>query len=421
MMKLLRIAFRNLGRSRARTALSIGAIGVSVMMVLLLKGSVDGILNSMEDGTIRLSAGHVRLIDQEYKTRERLLSLQYLVDGYELDYSEVGYQPMLKDLGALDGVAHVAPRVRFGAMVSHGEDLRNVVVVAGEPQTEAELMRVDRYLVEGRYVEEGTREAAMGRRLLQRLGMNVGDRFTLVFSTSLGALRGYTFSVVGAFESGMAYLDDGHVFIPLDVAQTALDLGAAATEVLIFATDSSETPALLAQVEDLLKAEGADQRYTAIPWYTHNEMMEYLQVADRIYGFIYIAVLLLSSFVVVNTFVMIVNERRREIGMLSALGLRPGQIRTLFLLEGGICGLIGSLIGTTLGGVLVWFLSQVGIELAGAESMGAEIMYPTTLYPMFSSSVISFAFIGGLLVTVAAVYLPARQAARLKPTEALRT
>lgn len=421
MINLLRVAFRNLGRSRSRTMLSLGAIAAGVLVVLVLKGTVDGILTTIEDGTIRLNAGHVRLIDRDYETRERLLSLQYPVDGYETGGSPGGYQPILADLGALEGVEHVAPRIRFGAMVSHGDDLRSVVVVAGEPEVETELMRADRHIAEGRYVAAGAREAAMGRRLLQRLGMEVGDRFTLVFSTAWGALRGYTFTVVGALESGLVYLDDGHVFIPIDVAQGALEMGLAATEVLIFATDASQAPALQQRVDHLLETEGAGQRYMTIPWYAHNELIGYLQMARSIYNGIYIAVLLLASFVVVNTFVMIVNERRREIGMLSALGLRPGEIRTLFLMEGSLCGLLGSLVGTIAGAALVWTLAQVGIELPGAESMGAEIMYPTTLYPVFDAGVIVYAFLGGLVVTMAAVYLPARQAARLRPTEALRS
>lgn len=420
-MELLRIAFRNLGRSRPRTALSVGAIAAAVLAVLVLKGTIDGVLETMEDGTIRFSAGHVRIIDRDYEARERLLSLQYPVDGYEPEYTEAGYGPMLDDFRSLDDVALVAPRVRFGAMVSHGDNLRSVVVVGGDPQTEAELTRVDRYLAEGRYVTPGAREAAIGRRLLHRLGLDVGDRFTLVFSTSLGALRGYTFTVVGAFESGLAYLDDGYVFIPIDVAQDVLDLGLAATEVLLFADDSSGTSALHARVEELLEERDTHERYRVIPWYAHNEMMEALQLGRRVYDFIYLAMLLLASFVVINTFVMIVNERRREIGMLSALGLRPGRIRTLFLLEGAICGILGSLLGTIAGAAVVWTLSQVGIPMPGAEAMSADIMFPATLYPVFNPGVLVYAFVGGLLITVSAVYVPARQAARLKPTEALRS
>lgn len=415
-MQLLGIAFRNLKRAPARTALSIVAVGAAVIAVLLLKGTLDGMLSTMEGSTIRFTAGHVRVIDREYARRERLLSLQYPVDGF--DGSGVG--PMVAALRALPEVVEVAPRLRFGGMVSRDDHLRHVLVVGGEPEVEAQLLGADRYLAEGRFYGAGRREAVLGRRLLHRLGMEVGDRFTLVFISAFGALRGYSFDVVGAFESSLAYLDDGTVFIPLDVAQEATDLGDGVTEIAVLARGAGQTGALLASVEGLLAREGVAGRYQAIPWTTHNELIQLLQMARYIYDGIYYLMLVLASFVIINTFLMIVHERRREIGLLSALGLRPGKIRLLFLLEGGLCGLFGSLAGVLVGAPLLWLLSSTGIAIPGVESLDAELMYPSTIYPLFAAGTVRFAFVGGIVVTLLATYLPARQAAALRPTEALR-
>lgn len=413
---MLRVAWRNLGRARARTALSVASIAAAVMVVVLLKGVVDGILGTMEDSTIRLSSGHVRVIDQEYRRRERLLSLQYPVDGFDGE----GYQAMVDSLTRIEGVALVAPRLRFAGLISREDELRSTLVVAGDPGAERELLRVDRYLAEGRFLEPGAREAVMGRRLLQRLDMQVGDRFTLVFSTALGALRGYTLTVVGAFESGLTYLDDGAVFIPLDVAQAALDMGPAVTEVLLMGGQPGDARRLKAEVDAVLAREGAADRYLAVPWYEHNEITGFLETGRRIYDGIYIGLLVLASFVVVNTYTMIVNERRREIGMLSALGMRPGQVRALFLLEGALSGLLGSVLGAAVGALVLAVLARTGLPMPGVEALGEDFMYPTVLYPAFSAGVVAYAVVGGIAVTVAAVYLPAAFAARLRPVEALR-
>lgn len=415
-MNLLRIALRNLGRSPARTALSILAVAASVTVVLSMKGLIDGILDTMEESTVRFLSGHVRVIDREYEARERLLSLQYPVDGFAGE----GYTALVDSVAALDGVTVVAPRIRFGGMISRDDELQGVMVVAGEPELERSLLRVERHLAEGRFVQAGAREAVLGRRLLNRLGLSVGDRFTMVFSTSFGALRGYTFTVVGAFESSLSYLNDGTVFIPLDVAQAALDMDGAVTEVLVFAASPGDTPSIHEAVTDLLAGRGADQRYRAVPWFEHSEFMQFLHVGRRIYDVIYIGLLFLASVVVINTFVMIVNERRQEIGMLGALGLRPAQIRTLFLLEGGLCGLFGSLAGAVFGALLVAGLSRTGIAMPGIELLDAELMYPAVLYPVFDAEVVLYAFIGGIVVTLIAVFFPASHAARLRPTEALR-
>lgn len=416
-MQLWRIALRNLGRSPARTALSIAAVAASVVIVVLMKGMVAGVLDSMEESTIRLSAGHVRVIDREYEVRERLMSLQYPVDGV----SGEGYRSLSAAFEEIVQVAEIAPRIRFGGMVSVDEDLRSVAVTAGDPVVEAQLMRVERNLGEGRFFRAGEREAVLGRRLLNRLNLSVGDRFTLVFNTALGGLRGYTLTVVGAFESGLTYLDDGTVFIPLDVAQQALDLGPAVTEILLMAREKRDVPEMASAVVGALDRLGVDERYTVIPWYDHSEMMAYLQVGKRVYDLIYLAILFLASFVVINTFVMIVNERRREIGMLGALGLRPRQINALFLLEGGLCGVFGSLVGTIIGTAALALLSQIGIYIPGVETVDAELMYPTRIFPILSAEVVVYALVAGIAVTFAAAYLPARQAARMPPTDALRS
>ena len=260
-------------------------------------------------------------------------------------------------------------------MISVDDELRNVLVIGGEPDVEARILRADRYVGEGRFLRKGQREAVLGRRLLNRLHLNVGDRVTIVFMSATSALRGYTFDIVGAFESGLTYLDDGTVFIPLDVAQQAVDLEGAATEVLVMAPRAKDADVLLEEVEALLQREGAEGDYTALPWYTFSEIIEWLQVGRIIYDFIAFIVFLLAGFVIINTFLMIVHERRREIGLLGALGLRPGHIRLLFLWEGGLCGLFGGAIGIVVGAPLLWYLSVAGISIPGVEAMrsGAHV------------------------------------------------
>ena len=174
-------------------------------------------------------------------------------------------------------------------------------------------------------------------------------------------------------------------------------------------------------VEGVLKARGADARYIAKPWYEHSEMIRTFQVGKTAYNFVYFFILFLASFVVINTMLMIVNERRREIGMLGALGLRPGQIRRLFLLEGGVMGVMGSAIGASMGAMALKALARVGIPIPGMSALDKVFMMPSKFYPRFSSDVIAFAFVAGIAVTLAAVSWPSAQAARIEPTEALRT
>lgn len=405
-MELIKLAFRNLGRNRTRTALSLIAVALGVMVVIMTKAVIDGSLSAFLDNTIRLTSGHIRIIHKDYRIKERLLSLNYPVEDYE---------KMVKDIGAIDNVTHVVPRVRFGAMASAGDETIGVMIAGVEPGVEERLVGFSKHIKRGRFIEEGKREVIMGYRTLTKLGLEVGDRLTLVFNTSTGSMKGYTFNIVGSIESGLNYLDDGSLFIPLDVAQGMIELEGAVTELIVMTRSKERVPGTLKNVKEIFEDD-----YIAIPWYEHSAMIETVRISQFSYNFIYFFILFLASLAVINTMMMVINERKREIGMLSALGLKPREILGLFLWEGGFIGGLGSAMGVLAGSLIVLVLGQVGIPLPDMSGLDKAIMLTPRLYPEFSLEVVLFAFFAGLVITLISVYGPAKRAANMEPTRALR-
>ena len=139
------------------------------------------------------------------------------------------------------------------------------------------------------------------------------------------------------------------------------------------------------------------------------------------YNGIYVFLILLACIVVINTMLMIVQERTREIGTMAALGLERKGILQLFLLEGGIMGIVGSLIGALLGGGLTGYLARVGLDFtADLEGVSAEVLFDTIIYPESSLSNTIFAFVLGVIIVTLSCLAPARRAANLEPTVAMR-
>ena len=418
-MYLFKMAWRNLGRNPGRTVLSLLAVIAGVSAILLTRGYVDGIVDNMLNSSINLNSGHVRLIRPEYEVKERLLSL-----GYPLGEQGKPYSRLIGEIRRQPGVEQAAGRIRFGLLLVAGEDRQEAVMGLGiEPEAEDRATHLSRYLRgrgEGRLPRMGRQEIVLGGRLLSKLGLRVGDKVNAVFSTSFGSFKIATFAVVGRLESGLRYLDESLAYLPLDTAMNLLDLEDAVTEIVVFGRDVGQTGALQRTLQSYLKVSGL--KIKAVPWYQFNEMIAYVNKAKGIYLLIYLLIAFLASFVVFNTLMMVVAERTREIGMLTALGLAPGQTKQLFLWEGANVAVLGSLIGAALGGVGNWLLSRIGFDLTKMmNAFGKELLMPSVVYSKFNLFDILFSFVLGVAVTMVACYLPARRAALLKPTEALRT
>ena len=417
-MKFLwNLANKNLSRSRARTIVSIIAIAIAVIMVVFMRGLISGLLTTTFENHIHYIAGHIRIINQEYQDKEHLMSLKYTVNGFNGE----GYKNMTERLRQIDGVEQVVPRLKFGAMISLEDDLLAMQGWGVAPEEEAKFTEIDQMITEGRMVKNGEREIVMGAGLLNEIGQQVGGKVTFLYTTAFDSLQASTFQVVGKLESNLDMLNDNLFYLPLDQAQDILELPGEVTELLVITPHYQEADSVLPNIEEWLAARDSFGKYTLQLWNRDYDMIELFSFATVIYNFIYVFILVLACFVLVNTLIMIVNERKREIGMMSALGLKAREILYLFAMEGVIIGFWGSAIGVIVGGIITKVFSVVGLNYEEAmEGMSSEFLFEPVFYTTFSLENLIFPFILGIVVVTVSCIIPARMAARLEPNEALR-
>jgi putative ABC transport system permease protein len=216
-------------------------------------------------------------------------------------------------------------------------------------------------------------------------------------------------------------INDSIFYLPLDQAQRILEMPDQVTELLIITPDYNKTSLILPALNELFAKEDKTGKYSLQVWNKDYELIELYEMALNVYNFIYIFIIILASFVLINTLIMIVNERTREIGMMTALGLKSREILYLFTIEGAIIGILGSSIGTVLGGILTKIFSIVGIDYSAAmEGMSADLMLESIYHTVFSLENLVFCFVLGVIVVTIACIIPARMAARLEPSKALR-
>ena len=411
------LSLKNLFRNKLRSSVSIIAIAISVCVVVMLRGLIMGMIDSMVSLELQYSSGHIKVIDKEYESKERLLSLQHPVDGFNGE----GAGKMEQELTDIQGVERVLSRLKFGAAATVDGEMVSMMAMGVQPEDEIAFTNVENNITNGRMVEMGKTEIALGTRLLVKINKNVGDSVTILFTDSFGSFRGYTFNIVGEIESGLKLLDEKVMYLPLDTAQNILDMPGMATELLLVTENYRDVKSYLPNVRKVFDENGASEEYLVQPWQEVNPMISMLTVAKHIYNIIYVMLIFLACFVVINTMVMIIKERTKEIGMMTALGLKSRDILYMFIMEGTVMGVFGSLLGVILGGIGNKILSEVGLNYAAALSdMDAEFLFKPIIYPVFTYENLIFSFILGVIITAIACIIPARRAAELEPTDALR-
>jgi putative ABC transport system permease protein len=418
-MKFLwNLAKKNLSRSRIRTSVSIIAIAFAIFAVVFVRGLINGMLESFFENHIYYKAGHIRVIDEEYKLKERLMSLNYTLDGF----NSKGYSEMSEKIKLVEGVEQVVPRLKFCALVSLEDELVGMMGWGVDPLEEIKFTGIDKNITEGRMIQEGNKEIVMGAGLLEKIGREVGEKVTILYTTPFGSFKGSTFQIVGKYQSDIQVMSDKIFFLPLGQAQRILEMPGEVTELLLITSNHHEAASVLPGLNELFSREGESGKYLLQLWNKDYELIELFDIAIKMYNFIYIFIIVLACFVLVNTLIMIINERTREIGMMSALGLKSREILYLFTMEGAIIGILGSATGTVFGGILTKVFSVVGIDYSAAlEGMDSTDFLMSPIYhTVFSLENLVFCFTLGVIVVTIACIIPARKAAKLEPTEALR-
>ena len=414
MRYILKMAFRNIGRNKRRTFLSAFAIGIAVMMVLIMRGYIGGIIDSMFDSIIKIETGHIKIVHPKYHEKSDMMPLEYVVDGFDGE----GYKELLPVIQSVNGVNTVVPRIKLGVLLSFNGKSSPALGIGIDPEKEIKVLGFDKIMTDGKYLnpDENDRSIIIGKELASKLDIKVNDKLTIVTRTAYDSLRGMTFGVKGIFQYGITGMDSKIFYIPIGSASRLLEMGNGVSELVIMVDNPENTKKAVEEIK--LKLQG---NYVVIPWDDQSGYLGAMKSALPIYNIIFAALLILASSVIINTTIMVIYERIREIGTIGALGMRGNQITLLFTLEAAIVSAIGSFMGVLVGGGIDFYFSKVGINLRALSGGSMDIPTTDIIYPRFSLSLVLWSFIFGVAVATAVAYIPARRSARIEPVEALKS
>jgi len=405
-----RLAWRNVWRNPRRTALTVAATVFAVVLVVFFVALAAGLHEKMIEDTVRVHSGHVTIMGRGY------LENRTLEQFVRLD------EPLENTLQRTPGIRGWAPRVIGFGLLSKEIATEGVGVLGIDVRREATVTTFAERVRMGTFLSaNGRHEIVLGERLAENLGAHLGDEL-LLYSVAYSLETAYDlFSVTGVIKLPEPALDRSVAVISLSDAQEFFVYGDRVTEVAILADDADSAPALAATLQHDLDRLGAGAEV-----HTWNEVIPELQqfifLDDAGMYILLVILVVVVGFGILNTILMAVLERRRELGVVLALGLPPGAMFRLVYLESMFLAGIGLLLGLAVGIPLVLYFVAHPVHLAGAaagamEVWGIEPVMTWKLKPLHPIGS-TITILG--VAAVAALY-PALKASRARPVEALRT
>ena len=397
------LAWRNLWRNHRRTIVMVSAISVGVWAMIFMTAMMRGMVNDMVREGIRSLPGQVQAHHPDFRDDPSVNNLLSLTD------SEIS------DAFSSTDIERWASRVNVPAVISSERESRGVTLFGVDPVQERSIEAIGNDIVEGRGLESpNDTGVVIGRKLAEKLETRVGKRIVLMSQDPGNEIADRGYRVVGLYKSQLATNEEAMVFAGKATVQKMLRIDDHVSEVAVAGDDYRNVDALLAEVESILGANAE-----VLPWQELNDYIgSMLSVMDGFVLVFMIVIFLALSFGLVNTLVMAVFERIREIGLMLALGMRPSSILGQIVVESVFLLIIGLAIGNALAFATMIALRD-GIDISsvaeGMEMFGAA----SILYPEMERNDIVLANVVVLTLGFLASLSPAWRASRYDPIEAI--
>ncbi|MES0491617.1 MAG: FtsX-like permease family protein [Leptospirales bacterium] len=399
---ILKFAFRNIFRNKKRTIVSALSVFFGALFVGLAYGYVNGMMDMMLSSFVRYQTGHVRVTTEEFIGREKFMPVDELVPGSN---------NLIQDIEKVEGVESVEKRIKFGILLF--KDNAPVPVLGVAVDIDNNKLNLREKVIEGSLDEPGI---YISNRLAEKLDKKLGDDLLIATQTSMGGLNGLKLPIKAIIETKVIDYDERFLYLPMKEAERLLKLGGNATEILVYGNTDEEATKEVKEKISLMLQDGVTAK-------TYIEQMGglygYIDTAKMIYLVIEFAILFLACIVIINTMLMAIFERMREIGTMKALGFSEKQLFRMFTTEGALIGVIGGIPGVIIGWLLIYVLSITGIDLGDAmKGVGYPMEY--ILYPHVNPTDLIAVIFLALIVPILASMLPSRYIKRYLPADALR-
>ena len=410
----IKIAYRNIFRNIRRSILCMIAVSMSVFIMILLSGFMEGMIDAINIDIVSFESAHINMSSKKFEKYKLFLPTQY-----PLEIDDQPLDKIINEIESIKGVKKAFPRIQTIASVSNSI-VKNAVIWGFNMEDELKYnyfnqrtKNKNNCLKEGRLPDKGKNECIIGYELAKKMKVGIGDKITLKVISSEYSDKFLIPKIVGIFDFDYSEYDKNYIIISFEKLQKLLTLHNKTEQIFIYLDNINKTNV----ITDILKEKYETYKVQINRW-QDNYWIILMEQMNIMMIIIYIVFIIVASFLIINTIIMIITERMKEIGMMGALGMNRLEIVGVFFWEAVILSLYGSFIGAFLGGISTLILHIFPIDVSSLT--GGSMPINNTLFIKFSFNIIINGFLYGLIISSLCTIFPSLKAAFIEPVEALR-
>lgn len=399
------VSWRNVWRNKVRSLVVIFAIAIGIFAGVWATAFMTGMMTQRIEKVINTELSNIQIHNPDFRKTSEFSN--FIPDANK-------YVDEIRSIPEVKGVSN---RIVVQSMVASAETASGVKILGVNPEMEPTVTNINEKIIDGAYFEGIKRNpVVIGKKLAEKLNVKVRSKIVITIQDTENDIISGAFRVAGIFSTNNNMYDEAHIFVrSSDLVSLSGFHENAGHEIAISLTDNEH----LVDVQEKVKAIAPGLE--VMNWKELSPEMSYLTETMNMYMYVFILIILLALlFGIINTMLMVVMERTKEIGMLMAVGMHKFRIFSMIVVESVMLSLIGGVFGIILGTVASKINEKYPVDLSmwseGYEQLGYDAFVYTTLQPEFLINVTILVIITGI---IAALY-PAYKALRNDPADALR-
>lgn len=402
---LLQIAWKNIWRNKVRSLVILTAIALGIFAGVFNMAFYYGMVDQRIEAAISNEASHIQIHQNKYLSDPNLET--YIPDAERIK----------SEIDTMSEVAHTSVRVLVNSMISSAETGSGIRIVGIVPDDEKEVTNIHTHLISGEYLTGISRNPiVVGQKLADKLKIKLRSKVVLTLQSVDGEMIYASFRVAGIYSTSNTMFDEMNAFVRKSDIRKLVGLGPTAGHEIAILLKSNES---LDTVKEKLTAD-----YPGLDIKTWKEILPEVGLVEQsmdlsmyvLMGIILFALL----FGIINTMLMAVLERQKELGMLMAIGMNKRRVFSMIMLETVMLSIIGGIAGILIGGIITEISSHTGIDLSAVAKGYEYLGYDSIVYPVYKIDMIIKVTIMVLATGFIAALYPARKALKLRPAEAIR-